>query len=118
MTDIFVARYGLEELLTKYKVDVVIWAHEHYYERFWPLNDYRVMNGSRAEPYTNPKVFLDLLKMCISCKDQVYSSRRFQPVSASAQLGRMDRIFGRKSPFFVIHPFFFLPKKAEKAQRL
>ena len=49
-------RYGLEELLIKYKVDVAIWAHEHYYERFWPLNDYRVMNGSRSEPYTNPQV--------------------------------------------------------------
>ena len=51
-------------------------------------------------------------------QSQVHSSRRFQRVSASAQLGRMDRIFERKSPFFVTHPFFFLSKKAEKAQRL
>ena len=51
----------MEALLVKYNVDVAIWAHEHYYERFWPLNDYRVMNGSRSEPYTNAKVKLQVL---------------------------------------------------------
>ena len=25
----------------KYSVDVAVWAHEHEYERTWPLYDYR-----------------------------------------------------------------------------
>lgn len=39
----------------RYGVDVEIWAHEHSYERFWPLYDYKVKNGSTEHPYTNPK---------------------------------------------------------------
>lgn len=46
---------GLENLFYKYGVDVEFWAHEHCYERFWPLYDYKVKNGSTEFPYTNPK---------------------------------------------------------------
>jgi len=35
-------------------VDLEIWAHEHSYERTWPLYDYNVYNGSVDEPYTDP----------------------------------------------------------------
>ena len=48
--------YGLEDLLMKYNVDLVFWAHEHDFERFWPIYDFNIMNGSLAEPYTNPGV--------------------------------------------------------------
>lgn len=47
--------FGLEELFYKYGVDVEIWAHEHCYERLWPIYNYTVYNGSLAEPYRNPK---------------------------------------------------------------
>ena len=33
---------------------VEIWAHEHSYERFWPIYNFTVLNGSFNEPYTNP----------------------------------------------------------------
>lgn len=32
-----------------------IWAHEHSYERLWPVYDKKVYNGSYDAPYTNPK---------------------------------------------------------------
>lgn len=48
-------KVGLEDLFYKYGVDVEIWAHEHSYERSWPLFDYIVKNGSAESPYTNPK---------------------------------------------------------------
>lgn len=38
----------------KYGVDLEIWAHEHFYERLWPIYDQKVYNGSYSEPYTNP----------------------------------------------------------------
>ncbi|XP_071535024.1 acid phosphatase type 7 isoform X2 [Panulirus ornatus] len=47
--------YAMEELLDKYGVDLAVWAHEHSYERLWPMFNYTVMNGSTSEPYTNPK---------------------------------------------------------------
>ncbi|XP_013103211.1 acid phosphatase type 7 isoform X3 [Stomoxys calcitrans] len=47
--------FGLEELFNRFGVDVEIWAHEHCYERLWPIYNYTVLNGSYSEPYRNPK---------------------------------------------------------------
>ncbi|KAJ9581518.1 hypothetical protein L9F63_023309, partial [Diploptera punctata] len=48
-------RFGLEELLNIFGVDLVMWAHVHSYERSWPVYDYEVYNGSYEEPYHNPR---------------------------------------------------------------
>ncbi|CAL4149645.1 unnamed protein product, partial [Meganyctiphanes norvegica] len=47
--------YPMETLLDKYGVDLAVWAHEHSYERLWPLYNYTVLNGSYDSPYTNPR---------------------------------------------------------------
>lgn len=47
--------WGLEKLFYDNGVDLEIWAHEHSYERLWPVYDGRVLNGSVETPYTNPK---------------------------------------------------------------
>lgn len=52
---LFNFRFALEDLFYKYGVDLEVWAHEHSYERFWPLYNYKVYNGSYDKPYTNPK---------------------------------------------------------------
>jgi len=46
---------NLEDLFYKYGVDVQYYAHEHSYERLWPLYKGKVCNGSYAHPYTNPR---------------------------------------------------------------
>ena len=48
-------RPNTEKLLRDYNVDVAIWAHEHNYERFWPMYNFTVMNGTTKpdEPYTD-----------------------------------------------------------------
>lgn len=38
----FTHYFGLENLFYKYGVDVYIGAHQHSYERLWPIYDYKV----------------------------------------------------------------------------
>ena len=51
----FKFRYAIEPLLMKYNVDLSIWAHEHDYERFWPVYNYQILNGTTEKPYTEPR---------------------------------------------------------------
>lgn len=48
-------RPNLEELFYNYGVDLQFYAHEHSYERLWPIYKTKVCNGSVSEPYTNPQ---------------------------------------------------------------
>ena len=45
---------GLEDIFYKQGVDLQIYAHEHSYERLWPIYDMLVCNGTRS-PYVNPR---------------------------------------------------------------
>merc|ERR1719436_27981 len=60
---------GLEQLLWDYNVDVAIWAHEHNYERMWPVYDGKVFNGSKEEPYTNPKAPVHITTGSAGCHE-------------------------------------------------
>jgi len=46
---------GLDDVLYDYGVDLAIWAHEHSYERLFPMYKFQMFNGSYDKPYTNPK---------------------------------------------------------------
>jgi len=48
--------WGLEELLNDYGVDLVVWAHEHSYERLLPVYNMTIRSGPDPEsPYTDPQ---------------------------------------------------------------
>ncbi|XP_058052308.1 acid phosphatase type 7 isoform X4 [Ahaetulla prasina] len=64
-------RYGLEDLFFKYGVDLTLWAHEHSYERLWPVYNYKVYNGSTAAPYTNPRTPVHIITGSAGCKEQL-----------------------------------------------
>ncbi|KAH7691371.1 acid phosphatase [Aphelenchoides avenae] len=49
----FTHKYGLEDLFYKNGVDLEIWAHEHNYERMYPIYNRVVYNGTDS-PYTDP----------------------------------------------------------------
>ncbi|KAL8620015.1 hypothetical protein ACOMHN_015297 [Nucella lapillus] len=61
---------GLENLFYKYGVDLTLWAHEHSYERLWPVYDTKVYNGSEAEPYTNPGAPVHIITGSAGCSEK------------------------------------------------
>lgn len=62
--------FGLERLLYSYGVDLEIWAHEHSYERLWPLYDYKIYNGSFEMPYVNPGAPVHIVTGSAGCKEE------------------------------------------------
>uniref|UniRef100_A0A8C3XLF4 Purple acid phosphatase n=1 Tax=Chelydra serpentina TaxID=8475 RepID=A0A8C3XLF4_CHESE len=63
--------YGLEDLFYKYGVDLELWAHEHSYERLWPVYNYQVYNGSAESPYTNPRAPAHIITGSAGCKERL-----------------------------------------------
>ncbi|PIK60173.1 hypothetical protein BSL78_02894, partial [Apostichopus japonicus] len=63
-------RSALEDTLYKYGVDLSFWGHEHNYERFWPLYNYKVHNGSLSEPYTNPTSPVHIITGSAGCSEE------------------------------------------------
>lgn len=65
----FLHWFGLEQLLYNYGVDIEIWAHEHIYQRLWPIYDYKVYNGSYEQPYVNPGAPIHITTGSAGCKE-------------------------------------------------
>lgn len=61
---------GLEDLFYSHGVDLMVWAHEHSYERLWPMYNYTIYNGSRHEPYTNPKAPVHIITGSAGCRER------------------------------------------------
>ncbi|XP_015910292.2 acid phosphatase type 7 [Parasteatoda tepidariorum] len=66
-----VIRRALEDLFYKYGVDLEIWAHEHNYERLWPVYNFKVYNGSYDAPYTNPKAPVHIITGSAGCQENL-----------------------------------------------
>ncbi|KAM5146517.1 acid phosphatase type 7 isoform 1-T3 [Mantella aurantiaca] len=64
-------QYALEDLFYKYGVDLEIWAHEHSYERFWPVYNRKVYNGSTDAPYTNPQAPVHITTGSAGCNERL-----------------------------------------------
>lgn len=64
--------YGLEDLFFKYGVDLNIAAHEHSYERLWPVYNQEVFNGSRQfNPYDNPGAPVHITSGSAGCQEYI-----------------------------------------------
>lgn len=68
--------FGLEDLFYKHKVDLMIWAHEHSYERLWPMYNFQVYNGSYQDPYRNYNAPVHIVTGSAGCKE---GREKFEP---------------------------------------
>lgn len=62
---------GVEQLFYKYGVDLIFGAHEHSYERMWPVYDRRVCNSTRNpnNPYDNPPAPVHVITGSAGCSE-------------------------------------------------
>ncbi len=54
-------KYGLEQLFYKHGVDLQFYGHEHYYHRMFPIYNNKVFNGTKHNPYENPKAPIHII---------------------------------------------------------
>ncbi|KAK0082357.1 hypothetical protein PV325_010639 [Microctonus aethiopoides] len=76
----FLNWFGLEKLFYQYKVDIELWAHEHSYERMWPMYNFQVYNGSYEQPYKNYKAPVHIITGSAGCKE---GREKFVPAQPS-----------------------------------
>ncbi|XP_073980741.1 acid phosphatase type 7-like [Rhodnius prolixus] len=75
--------FGLEDLFYQHGVDLEIWAHEHSYERLWPIYNYQVKNGSLDQPYVNPGAPVHVITGSAGCQELTSNfTRHAKPWSA------------------------------------
>ncbi|XP_011301177.1 iron/zinc purple acid phosphatase-like protein [Fopius arisanus] len=65
----FLNWFGLEELFYEHRVDLELWAHEHSYERLFPMYNFKVMNGSYEKPYKNYRAPVHIVTGSAGCKE-------------------------------------------------
>ncbi|KAL3085574.1 hypothetical protein niasHT_037315 [Heterodera trifolii] len=61
--------FGLEKLFFKYGVDLEIWAHEHTFERMYPVYNRTVYNGSVENPYVDPPAPVHIISGSAGCQE-------------------------------------------------
>ncbi|XP_049875404.1 acid phosphatase type 7-like [Pectinophora gossypiella] len=71
--------YGLEPMLKKFGVDLVIFGHEHSYERSLPMYDHKVYNSSGDDPYVNPLAPVHLITGSAGCREHTYKIDKNKP---------------------------------------
>lgn len=61
--------FQLEKLFHEHQVDLAFWAHEHSYERMWPVFNHAVLNGTGA-PYVDPGATVHIVTGNAGCKEK------------------------------------------------
>ncbi|XP_005095902.1 acid phosphatase type 7 isoform X2 [Aplysia californica] len=95
---------SLEDLYYQQGVDLSIWAHEHSYERLWPVYNLKVRNGSYESPYTNPGGITHIITGSAGCSERhEYFQKNPPPWSAyhSSDYGYTRMTFANKTHLYV-----------------
>lgn len=84
----FLGTYALEKLFYDFGVDVEIYSHEHQYERFLPIYDGKVYNGTEdpEDPYFNPLAPVHFISGSAGCHE------RLDPFKGTPATGSIKQI--------------------------
>lgn len=84
----FTGSYALEKLFYDYGVDVLLWSHEHQYERFLPIYDGQIYNGTDLpnKPYYNPRAPVHIISGSAGCQE------RLDPFKGTPAVGSVKQI--------------------------
>jgi len=84
----FTHAYALEKLFYDYGVDVELYSHEHQYERFLPIYDGKVYNGTDKpnDPYFNPRAPVHLISGSAGCQEKL------DPFTRHSAVGSIKRV--------------------------
>lgn len=63
--------YALEKMFYDYGVDVELYSHEHQYERFLPLFDGKIYNGTQLDPYQDPRAPVHIISGSAGCQERL-----------------------------------------------
>lgn len=95
---------GFEDLFHEQGVDVALWAHEHTYERMWPVYNLTVRNGTSENPYKNPGAVVHIVTGSAGCVERhEYFTKNPPPWSAfhSSEYGYTRMKFANKTHLYV-----------------
>ncbi|TKR70323.1 hypothetical protein L596_022364 [Steinernema carpocapsae] len=95
--------YGLENLFYKYGVDLELWAHEHSYERMFPVFNRTVYNGTK-EPYVDPPAPVHVVTGSAGCQEQVVPFVKYPPPWSAFRSSLYG--FSRMQVFNATHLYF------------
>lgn len=84
----FAGAFALEKLFYEFGVDVELYSHEHQYERFLPIFDAQVYNGTDnlEDPYYNPMAPVHLISGSAGCQE------RLDPFQGHSATGSIKKI--------------------------
>lgn len=81
----FLGTYALEKVFYDFGVDVLLFAHEHQYERFLPIYDGEVLNGTDpSNPYDNARAPVHIISGSAGCQERL-DPFEGKPVHGSAK---------------------------------
>ncbi|TKR70396.1 hypothetical protein L596_022430 [Steinernema carpocapsae] len=95
--------YGLENLFYKYGVDLELWAHEHSYERMFPVFNRTVYNGTN-EPYVDPPAPVHVVTGSAGCQENTDPFVPHPPPWSAVRSS--DYGFSRMQVFNSTHMYF------------
>jgi len=94
--------YGFDDLLYDYGVDISFWAHEHSYERTFPVYNMTVMNGT-GNAYEDPGATVHIINGAAGNREK--NDPFYKPMSFSA-FRNSDYGYGRMTVFNRTHLYF------------
>jgi len=95
--------YGFDDLMFQYGVDIAFWAHEHSYERTFPVYNMTVMNGTGSDPYEDPGATVHIINGAPGNREK--NDYFYKPKSFSA-FRNSDYGYGRMTVFNATHLYF------------